>query len=140
MPYSKKPYFKKQTGASGEDLAAQYLKKSGYKIIAQNYRTKIGEIDILAQIKEKTPASSFLFFLKRRQSVIVVVEVKTKSGADFGEGFEMVNYFKQRKLLSLAKLIQAEYPDQTIRIDVISVDMSIKPPEIKHFENAVEEN
>lgn len=117
-------YYKKQTGNFGEDLTTRYLKKHGFKILARNYTTKIGEIDILA----------------RQKDVIVVVEVKTKSGSDFGEGFEMVNYFKQKKLLSLAKLLQTKYPDRTIRIDIVSVDATQNPPEIKHFENAVEDN
>ena len=115
---------KKQTGNYGEDLATQYLKKHGYKILERNYKNKLGEIDILA----------------RQKSAIVVVEVKTKSGSEFGSGFEMVNYFKQRKLVLLAKSLQTIYPRQTIRIDVISVDTSTSPPKISHFENAVEEH
>jgi putative endonuclease len=114
---------RKNTGEVGEKLAADYLKKHGFKIIAQNYKTKIGEIDILAQQKND----------------IVVIEVKTKSTNQFGEGFEMVNFFKRQKLLQLAKLIQIKYPDKTIRIDVVSVNTSQNPPEIKHFENAVED-
>jgi len=117
-------YFKKQTGNFGEDLATGYLKKHRFKILARNFTTKIGEIDILA----------------RQKDVIVVIEVKTKSGSDFGEGFEMVNFYKQRKLLLLAKSLQSKYPNRTIRIDVISVDTSCKPAEIKHFENAVGDN
>jgi putative endonuclease len=114
-------YFKKDTGNLGEKLARRLLVKSGYKIIATNYTTKVGEIDILA----------------RKRNIIVVVEVKTKSGDDFGKGFEMVNYFKQKKLLLLAKALQADYPDKTIRIDVISVDLNTSPPHLDHYENAV---
>ena len=117
-------YFKKQTGNLGEDIAAKYLKKNRYKLLSRNLILPIGEIDILA----------------RQKDVIVIVEVKTKSGLEFGEGFEMVNYFKQKKLLSLAKLVQTKYPDMTVRIDIISVNTSQNPPEIKHFENAVEDN
>lgn len=118
------PYFKKQTGDFGEDVATKFLKNLGYKILARNFTTKIGEVDILA----------------RDKSDIVIIEVKTKSGQGFGEGFEMVNYFKQKKLVSLAKLVQTKYPDRTIRIDVVSVDTSQNPPELKHFISAVEEN
>lgn len=117
-------YFKKESGNLGEDLAEKYLRQKRFKIIKRNFTTKIGEIDILA----------------RDKSDIVVVEVKTKSGSDFGEGYEMVNYFKRRKLLQLAKMLQKDYARATIRIDVISVDLSQDPPEIKHFENAVEDN
>ncbi|MCX6809654.1 MAG: YraN family protein [Candidatus Berkelbacteria bacterium] len=119
-------FTKKISGQFGEDEAAKFLKRSGYKIIERNLRIKFGEIDILARPKNK-------------KNVIVVVEVKTKSTREFGEGFEMVNYFKQKKLLNLAKILQTEYPDKTIRIDIISVDTSQEPAEIKHFESAVEE-
>jgi putative endonuclease len=118
------PHSKKQIGSFGEDLAAKFLRRHGFKILKRNLTSKIGEIDILA----------------RQKDVIVIVEVKTKSSQEFGEGFEMVNYFKQKKLLSLAKSLQTKYPDRTIRIDVISVNTSVNPPEIKHFENAVEDN
>ncbi|MDH4358821.1 MAG: YraN family protein [Candidatus Berkelbacteria bacterium] len=114
---------RKSTGSYGEELAAKHFKKNGYKIIARNFKTKIGEIDILA----------------RQKKDIIIVEVKTKSGRELGEGYEMVNYFKRRKLLQLAKLLQIEYPKSVIRIDIISVDTSKEPPAIRHFESAVEE-
>jgi len=52
----------------------------------------------------------------------------------------MVNFYKQKKLLLLAKNLQKKYPEATIRIDVVSVDLSQNPPKILHFKNAVEEN
>ncbi len=115
---------KKSTGDLGEDLALKFLKKNGFKIIAKNYTTSFGEIDILA----------------RQKSDIVIVEVKTKSTKNFGEGYEMVNYFKKKKLLSLARNLQKEYPGKTIRIDIVSVDLSEDKSEIKHFINAVEDD
>ncbi len=131
---------RKSTGKYGEDLAVKYLKKSGYKIIERNYKTKIGEIDILAADFRRHPEQRRRMNLFRRRPTIIIAEVKTKSGRELGEGYEMVNYFKRRKLLQLAKLLQIEYPESVVRIDIISVDTSVEPPEIKHFENAVEEN
>jgi len=132
-------YQRKKEGNYGEDLAAEFLKSNGYKILARNYKTGIGEVDILAE----PPRSGFGkikgAILKKHKPTIAVVEVKTKSGRDFGEGYEMVNYFKQRKLLQLAKSLQSKYPKSVIRIDVISVDTSQDPPNIRHFESAVEE-
>jgi putative endonuclease len=113
----------KETGNYGEELATKFLKKSGYKIIGRNVVNKLGEIDILA----------------RKKDMIVVVEVKTKSTKQFGEGFEMVNYYKRQKLLLLAKTLHIKYPKSVIRIDVISVDLSGENPKIDHFESAVEE-
>ena len=115
---------KKISGNLGESLAAKYLRKKRFKILKRNLTSKIGEIDILA----------------RDKSDIVIIEVKTKSGEMYGEGYEMVNYFKRRKLLQLAKSLELSYPNQTIRIDVVSVDLSQSPPEISHFVNAVEES
>ena len=119
-------YERKETGAEAENLAAKFLKKAKFKILEMNLTNKLGEIDILAR--------------DRRKGDIVVVEVKAKSTQEFGEGFEMVNFYKRRKLILLAKSLQIRYPKATIRIDVVSVDMASDPPEILHFENAVEEN
>lgn len=115
--------FKKTTGELGERLAEKYLKRNGFKILKRNLKNYFGEIDILAKQKDD----------------IVIIEVKTKTGRSFGEGFEMVNYFKKRKLLTLAKELQKEYSSKTIRIDIVSVDLSEEKPQIKHFVNAVEE-
>lgn len=114
----------KKVGNEAEQQVVKFLKKKKYKILGTNLSYGFGEIDILARHKRD----------------IVVVEVKAKSTDQFGKGFEMVNYFKQKKLLSLAKNLQKQYPKATIRIDVISVDMSVQPAEITHFINTVEEN
>lgn len=114
----------KQVGSSAEATVADFLKRKRYKILGTNLDFGFGEIDILA----------------RHKSDIVVVEVKAKSTREFGAGYEMVNFYKQKKLLSLAKNLQKKYPRATIRIDVVSVDLSQSPPAILHFENAVEEN
>ena len=109
------------TGNFGEDLSADYLKKKKYKVLKRNWRTKIGEIDILASDKD----------------CIVIIEVKTKTNPDFGHPAEMVDYFKQKKLITLARFIQKVYPNNDIRIDVVAVDLSVEPPNIEHIENAV---
>lgn len=114
---------KKTTGKLGEDLAVKFLKKNRFKILGRNLSNHIGEIDILARQKDD----------------IVIVEVKTKSTRSFGEGFEMVNYFKRKKLLTLARELQKEYSGKTIRIDIVSIDLTEEPAGIKHFVNAVEE-
>lgn len=115
---------RKKIGSGGEAQAIEFLKRQRYRILSTNINYGFGEIDILA----------------RDKSDIVLVEVKAKSTREFGEGYEMVNCFKQKKLLLLAKNLQKRYPDQTIRIDIISVDLSKNPPQFQHFKNAVEEN
>jgi putative endonuclease len=112
------------TGQIGEELAAKFLRRNGFKILKKNYKTRLGEIDILASEKND----------------IVVVEVKTKSTNSFGQGYEMVNYFKKNKLLMLARDLQKEYSGKTVRIDVISIDLAGGKPDIKLFRNAVQDD
>jgi len=107
----------KDTGNWGEDKAVEYLRKLGYKILERNLRLFCGEIDILAEDKK----------------TIVLVEVKTVSGAGFGEAVELVRYKKQRKLRTLALALTQDYPKRDIRIDVIGVDGE----EITHYKDAV---
>lgn len=109
------------TGNKGEELASAYLKKCGYRIVKRNWRVSVGEIDIFA----------------RDGRTLVIVEVKTKTTPSFGHPAEMVNYYKQQKLLQLARYCLALYPESDIRIDVVSVDLSGDTPNIEHFENAV---
>lgn len=91
------------------------------KILQKNLKTRIGEIDILARDGDE----------------VVVVEVKTKTSHRFGHPAEMVHYFKQRKLLQLARMVLMEYPSTTVRIDVVAVDMTKIPPTIEYIKNAV---
>ncbi len=109
---------RKNLGAGGEQQAAAFLLAKRYQIIDQNIRFDFGEIDILAKDPDGT---------------IVVVEVKTKISDDITEPHEAVNAAKQKKLLRLARAIEAEYPESPIRIDVIS----IVEDKIEHIKNAV---
>ena len=112
----------KFTGNIGEELAAEYLINKGYRIIERNLRLFCGEIDILAEDKK----------------TIVVVEVKTVRGGGFGLAQELVRWKKQKKLKLLGRAIEQQYPDRTIRIDVIGVDCSAGEPAIEHLISAVE--
>ncbi|HDH53078.1 MAG TPA: YraN family protein, partial [Nitrospirae bacterium] len=72
-------------GQKGEELAVKYLRKKGYKIIKQNYKTKIGEIDIIAN----------------DGGTLVFVEVKTRESIAYGMPFEAVNSYKRRKIANV---------------------------------------
>ena len=111
----------KSTGNEGEEAAAGFLVKLKYKILGRNINLKFGEIDILAEDKK----------------TIVIVEVKTVRGEGFGLAQELVRYKKQEKLRLLAPALSQQYPDRTIRIDVIGVDYSSGEPKIEHIINAV---
>lgn len=75
-----------ELGKIGEEKAIEFLKKNGYKIIEKNYRTKIGEIDIIA----------------KRKKEIIFIEVKTRSSDEFGLPEEAVNEIKLRKIEKVA--------------------------------------
>jgi putative endonuclease len=93
-------------GNLGEDLAEKYLIENGYKIITQNYRNKIGEIDIIAYEKK----------------VLVFIEVKTRVSTYSGFPYESVNYKKQKKIIKVAqRYIQEKNHSGKWRVDVVSV-------------------
>ncbi len=96
-----------QLGQQGEQEATAFLKAQGYKILECNYKTKLGEIDIIAQEKD----------------TICFVEVKTRTSDDFGTPFEAVSRFKQQKLskLALTYLKSKKLLDQKARFDVVAV-------------------
>ncbi len=94
-------------GGSGEDLAADILQRQGYQIIERNYRTPLGEIDLVA----------------RHQGALVFVEVKTRRSQRFGSPQEAVHPAKQERLRHLAEyyLQQQELGDVMVRFDVVGI-------------------
>lgn len=110
---------KQSTGKLGEALAAQYLMSNGYDIIERRYRSRHGEIDIIA----------------KQSDVLCFVEVKTRSNASFGSPAEAVNHKKQRAATLAAQAYLQQLQTLPIcRFDVIEVDA--KTGEITHIENA----
>ncbi len=101
---------KQSLGQKGEQIAIDYLRKHSYQIIAKNFRTNFGEIDIIA--------------LER--GVLVFVEVKCRTTTAFGLPFEAVNGAKLRQIAKAAEIYQFQnnnLPPRT-RIDVISILLS----------------
>lgn len=96
----------KSLGSEGENLAVAFLKKKGYRILAKNYKTFIGEIDIIAEDGE----------------TVVFVEVKTRKNDMFGYPFESVNSRKRQKLKNLALLyLKKRGEELPVRFDVLSI-------------------
>jgi len=116
------------TGRWGESLAAAYLQKKGYTITAANYRSRFGEIDLIAE----------------NRKYLVFVEVKLRKNADFARAMEFVDHRKQERLKQTAAiyLSQNEENGKQPRFDVIEIyapdGMHTEKPEIKHWENAFE--
>lgn len=114
-------------------MAAEFLLAKGYQILERNFRSPYGEIDLIAsQIDDNHVAGG---------SVLVFVEVKTRSTNAYSFPEESVTAAKQAHLIKSAQAYLQQHPDQAgdWRIDVIAVRTAraAGPPEIKHFENAV---
>ena len=116
-----------ETGKRGEELARRFLEEKGYRIITNNYRCPEGEVDIIAQHKD----------------CLVFIEVRSKTGKQFGSPEESVTTAKKKKLITTAlRYIQAQdNPPQQWRIDFVAVEMDKKgePLRIELIENAVSE-
>jgi len=113
----------KQIGSRGEDLASEFLKDAGYRIIARNYKTPIGELDIIAKDGE----------------TLVFVEVKARSSNAFGYPFEAVDSRKRHKLKNLALLyLKNQKKNCAVRFDVISITLNGTKKEIEHIKDAFE--
>lgn len=142
-----------KTGQIGENLAAKFLAGKGLEIIARNYRTRFGEIDIIAKIKVmqeytkprgKMPLEVFRkselstdFVYSESHDLYVFVEVKTKIGDQFGTPEEMINRSKIAKVLKMASvyLTKEGLGDQPCRLDAVAIvlDENLHPVSIHHY-------
>jgi putative endonuclease len=98
---------RQQFGRQGEELAVAHLRKKGYKLIERNYRTRAGEIDIIAKHKGR----------------IVFIEVKTRRTGRYGDPKAAVTLKKQRKIsmVALAYLKKYHTLQTPARFDVVTV-------------------
>ena len=113
------------TGAWGERLAAEYLAKKRYKLVAANYRCRFGELDLVV----------------RNRTYLVFVEVKLRKNAAFAMAREYVDVHKQEKLRTTASLFLSQNPTKLQpRFDVIEIyapeGTDTVCPEIYHLEDA----
>ncbi|HOW34891.1 MAG TPA: YraN family protein [Candidatus Omnitrophota bacterium] len=94
-------------GKRGEALAVTFLKKHGYRILEKNFKTPLGEIDIIALDGD----------------TVCFIEVKTRTDETYGTPFEAVSKFKQRKLSQSALLYlkRKNLLDQKARFDIVAV-------------------
>lgn len=108
-------------GKHGEEIACEYLKAKGYKILARNVRTTSEEIDIVASMN----------------NFLVIVEVKTRSSKRYGVPEDAVNYFKQKKLVDAAdKYIAKHDISMETRFDIISIIINNANHSVNHIINA----
>lgn len=115
---------KNPLGKIGEELAAKYLSKLGYKIIETNFRIRGGEIDIIALDK----------------NTLVYIEVKTRSSHKFGTPEEAVTPWKLKFLERAAKFYRNNRKNLKLpaleRIDVLAIDLLNDNPQFRLIKNA----
>jgi putative endonuclease len=113
---------RQRLGKRGEELAAQHLERRGYTILARNYRTPLGELDLIARDRQH----------------LLFIEVKTRRTTHFGAPAEAVGTHKQRQIVRAAQwyLASAHHPDLQPRFDVISILTGHNEPIITHIPNA----
>ena len=123
-------YRNRVVGKQGENIAARFLARKGYKIIGRNVRTFVGEIDIVA----------------RKKAFTVFAEVKTRKNESFGPPYLSITEKKKRKLVqcALCYLKMKNMLNMPWRIDVVSIKIRrifwfINRVKVEHFENAIEE-
>ena len=109
-------------GKMGEDLACAELARRGYAILERRYRTRYGEIDIVA----------------RSGASLVFVEVKARDGNEFGGAEAAVTVNKQQRIVRMAIdfLARRRMQDQPCRFDVVTIDFEAERPRIEVYPHA----
>ena len=102
------PPYRQQLGKLGEDLAVQELQRRGYAILARRYRTRFGEIDIVAE----------------ERGAVIFVEVKARKTTQFGGAADSVTSWKQRRIAAMALdyLARSGRLEDPSRFDVVAID------------------
>lgn len=110
-----------ELGELGENLAVNHLASKKYEILDRNYRWKKSEIDIVC----------------KKDDLLIIVEVKTRQTAVYGEPYEAVTRSKQRQIIKVAnQYIQEKDIDSEVRFDVVSIVQNQHRTAIDHIEGA----
>ena len=111
----------RKTGLIGEMRAAQYLRRKGYRILSANFRTKTGEIDIVAE----------------NDDFLCIIEVKTRRGEGMFLPSDAVDYKKEENVKSAAAAyISMTKNTKTVRYDIIEIILTDEKYAVRHIENA----
>lgn len=110
-----------ELGKKGEEIAVEYLQKNGYEILETNWVFQKAEIDIIAQ----------------KDTILAIVEVKTRTSADFGLPQDFV---KGKKIQNLAKAVD-QYMNENdldleVRFDIIGIVLNNQEITVEHLEDA----
>ena len=115
---------RQQFGRKSESIAVRHLKKNGYKILEQNYRNQLGEIDVIAKDKD----------------TLVFVEVKARRSGGYGSPKWAVTPKKQRQIskVALYYLKAVKQKNVKARFDVVAISSTDDNPRIELIKNAFE--
>lgn len=108
---------RKSLGELGEKLALKHLKNKSYKILDRNFRSKLGEIDVIAIDPSSTISG---------KDTLVFIEVKTRWSRSYGPPEEAITPWKIRRIIKAGeyfKLLHPELPD-SLRLDAVVIDLS----------------
>ncbi|MEN3323926.1 YraN family protein [Mariniflexile soesokkakense] len=110
-----------ELGKKGEQLAVDFLLKNNYEIIERNYRFEKAEVDIIAQ----------------KDTILAIVEVKTRSNVDFGNPQDFVKPGQiQRLVKAVDEYVTVNGLNVEVRFDIIAIVKEGKAFNIEHLENA----
>jgi putative endonuclease len=113
---------RQKLGRAGEAMARRHLEKQGYRIIETNYRSRLGEIDLIAV----------------HDDTLVFIEVKTRNSARYGSPRQAITAGKQKKIstVALGYLKSTRQTGEKARFDVVLIDTSGARPDIETIQNA----
>lgn len=110
-----------ELGKQGEDLAVDYLLKNDYEIVERNWVFQKAEVDIIA----------------KKENVLAIVEVKTRSCSDFGDPQDFVKEKKIKLLVKAAdEYVNSNNLEYTVRFDIIAVSKDATKCKIEHLQDA----
>ncbi|MBT8317884.1 MAG: YraN family protein [Lutibacter sp.] len=110
-----------ELGKEGEKLAEEFLLKNGYQIIEKNWRFKKAEVDIIA----------------KKNEILAIIEVKTRSNNYFGNPQDFVNQKKIKLLVeAINQYVISKELDLDVRFDIIAILKNNNALEIEHLEDA----
>jgi len=119
-------FFRKTLGEKGEAAAARFLRKQGCRILARNYTTPLGELDLVAQ--------------EKATGRIIFAEVKTRTDESVASGEQAVGRAKQRHIVRAAQIfLKAKRvpADMALRFDVLAVTFDAAGrPQVRHTPGA----
>jgi putative endonuclease len=113
---------RRSVGTSGEEVAWRHLERAGYSLVAKNFRSRFGEIDLVVE----------------RAGVLVFVEVRSRRGDRYGSALESVGRRKQRQIgrMALEFVARRRLSDRRARFDVVAIEWQDGEPRIDHVEGA----